>query len=178
MRWRRRGARPKRWLTPSCAPTIELAMSKSLIIGLGNPLMGDDGVGVHVCRSLQSDPRLPEDAKVIEEGGTDLLRHADRMIECDHVVLIDAMLAPAHPGQVIIVENDFSILKNPESGAHHLSAIQAVELLRIASPEAKKVKITFALVCIESVAQTSTLSARIQASLPEISDLIIHKLRT
>ena len=53
-------------------------MKPHLVIGLGNPLVGDEGVGCLLAERLASDPRLPEDIEVID-GGADLLGCADRM---------------------------------------------------------------------------------------------------
>ena len=46
--------------------TINCAM-QTIILGLGNELLGDEGVGVHAARLLQR-LKLPMDTKVIEVG--------------------------------------------------------------------------------------------------------------
>ena len=78
-------------------------MKPLLVIGLGNPLMGDEGVGCHVADRLAADPRLPEHVEVIS-GGTDLLRYADRMEGRGRVVIVDAI-------------QDGAILRPRQSGA-------------------------------------------------------------
>jgi hydrogenase maturation protease len=70
---------------------------RRLVIGLGNGLAGDDGVGSHIMRRLSQDERLPGDVDVLE-GGTDLLRLAHELEGRPRVVLVDALLHPGEPG--------------------------------------------------------------------------------
>jgi len=59
-----------------------------LVLGVGNILMGDEGVGVEVARRL-SDLTLPEGTTCLD-GGTGSLQLLDPMLEADRVVIIDA----------------------------------------------------------------------------------------
>ena len=59
-----------------------------LVLGVGNILMGDEGVGVDVALRL-SDLPLPEGTTCLD-GGTGSLQLLDPMLEADRVVLIDA----------------------------------------------------------------------------------------
>ena len=63
-------------------------MKPNLVLGLGNPLMGDDGIGCVLAERLASDPRLPADTEVLV-AGSDLLRFAGRMEYRQRVILIE-----------------------------------------------------------------------------------------
>lgn len=69
-------------------------MKPRLLLGLGNPVMGDDGVAWHLLARLREDPRLPPDVE-IAWGGTDLLGCAGLLEGRERVVLVDAV--EAHP---------------------------------------------------------------------------------
>lgn len=69
---------------------------KDLVIGIGNPDCGDDGVGSAVARSLAR--RLTE-AEVIVRSG-DMLALLEDWWGRDFVVLIDASAKGSHPGRV------------------------------------------------------------------------------
>ena len=43
-------------------------MKTTAIIGLGNPLMRDDGVGIRVVERIRDDSRLPADVEVLDLG--------------------------------------------------------------------------------------------------------------
>ena len=137
-------------------------MKPWLVIGLGNPLMGDEGVGCHVADRLAVDPRLPEHVEVIS-GGTDLLRYADRMEGRDRVVLIDAIQDGAEPGTVAVFE-DLDELDDRQGHAHHLSVVQAVKLLKLLTP----VRFTLFAISIGSAKASSELSSPMAARMHSI----------
>jgi hydrogenase maturation protease len=60
-----------------------------LVLGVGNVLMGDEGVGVEIVRRLAERP-LPAGFTCLD-GGTGSLPLLDPMLEADRVVLIDAV---------------------------------------------------------------------------------------
>jgi len=76
-------------------------MKPVVVIGLGNPLMGDDGIGWHVAERLATDPRLPSGVEAIQ-GGTDLLRCAARIEGRRRAILIvPSVLAPTESNWLI-----------------------------------------------------------------------------
>ena len=69
------------------------AMDKTLIIGLGNPILTDDGVGVQVARELEKVVNLKAHPQLtITEASAGGLRLMEVMLGYDLVVLIDAYL--------------------------------------------------------------------------------------
>jgi len=70
----------------------------TLVIGVGNTLRGDDGVGVRIADELSAGP-LPKDVTVLDggTGGLDLLLHFEG---AERVILIDAAQMGREPGQV------------------------------------------------------------------------------
>jgi hydrogenase maturation protease len=139
-----------------------------LILGLGNPLMGDDGVGHKVAELLAS--RLPDDCEVIC-AGTDVLRWADEMEGRSRVILIDALLGDT-PGDIAVEEYDFPGVATRQWNVHHLSAPQSIALLRIAVPSLRDVRFTLVGIGVESVQAGFGLSPRLAARLPEILDRV------
>ncbi len=65
-------------------------MTRTLVLGLGNLVHTDDGVGVHAIRELQSDPRVPHDVVLLDGGtlGMALLSHISGV---RRLLVIDAM---------------------------------------------------------------------------------------
>jgi len=146
-------------------------MKPLLAIGLGNPLMGDDGVGCVVAERLASDPRLPECTEVIC-GGSDLLRYAGQMEGRNRVLVIDAMQDDTEPGSVLIFEGARSGLDERQDNAHHLSAVQAIRLLEMT----KSVPCTLLGISVSSVAIGTALSPTVDARLPVILDRVLQEL--
>ncbi len=75
------------------------ATPDTLIIGLGNPLRGDDGVGVRVAQALV-DLALPDGVEVVD-GGTQGLGIVNLMEGWPRVILVDAADVGVTPGQFI-----------------------------------------------------------------------------
>jgi hydrogenase maturation protease len=69
-----------------------------LILGIGNVLMGDEGVGVHVARHLEA-RSLPEGV-VCLDGGTGGFQLLGAMECASRVVIIDATMDGSHAGTV------------------------------------------------------------------------------
>jgi len=64
------------------------ADQKTLVLGLGNIIMGDEGVGVHVVRALEK-RQLPANVKCLD-GGTGGFILLEPLQEAGRVILIDA----------------------------------------------------------------------------------------
>jgi hydrogenase maturation protease len=65
--------------------------TKVLILGIGNILMGDEGIGVEVIRALEA-KALPGGVETLD-GGTGSFLLLEPMQEAERVILIDAMAA-------------------------------------------------------------------------------------
>jgi len=78
---------------------------QTLILGVGNLLMSDEGVGVHVIQRLVADYHLPEEVQVLDGGtlGMDLLYYLEGT---ENLLLIDAVQARKEPGTLVRLEDD------------------------------------------------------------------------
>lgn len=79
---------------------------KILILGIGNILMGDEGVGVHVVNSLEK-AALPADIELLD-GGVGSFLLLEPMQKADKVILIDATIDGQAAGSVRRLEPKFS----------------------------------------------------------------------
>ena len=150
-------------------------MKPHLVIGLGNPLMGDEGVAFHLVEALRQDPRLPEDVELLW-GGADLVGCADKMTGRTRVTLLDALLDPSDPGALCIFDGDFSGLDTGQPSAHQLSAVGAIELLRIADPSLRDVRFKLLAIAVSSVEMRPELSPALAAKLPRLLDQVLTEL--
>ncbi|UCF87158.1 MAG: HyaD/HybD family hydrogenase maturation endopeptidase [Nitrospiraceae bacterium] len=78
---------------------------KVIILGIGNILLSDDGVGVHAVNRLRNDYDFPEHVQIIDGGtkGLDLLPFIE---ESDKVLIIDAANFKKEPGTIGTIEGD------------------------------------------------------------------------
>jgi len=145
-------------------------MKPVLLIGLGNTLMGDDGVGCVVAERLSGHPRLPPQVEVMS-AGTDLLACAAHIEGRRRVVLVDAIQAGGEPGGVTRFE-DLSELEQGQDHVHHLSVVQAARLLQMAGGP------TFVLigVAVRSAEVSMELSPALSERLPAILESVLAEL--
>ena len=96
---------------------------KTLIVGLGNPILGDDGVGwkvaEEVCKHLSDDSRV--DVECLSLGGISLMEH---LIGYDRVVIVDAFETDAMAGSISVLK----LSQLPNYSAYHITNVHDTSL--------------------------------------------------
>ena len=138
-----------------------------LIVGYGNPLRSDDGVGWHAARLLATDPRLDR-ARVLacHQLAPEL---AEDLSRASLVVLVDAA-AEGDPGSVS-VRRIGSPPPTPITWSHHLTPETLAGLadaLYGAVPPVVLVSVAGA-----SFADGDGLSSAVQQALPEVVEVVV-----
>lgn len=87
-------------------------MKNVLIGGIGNVLLGDDGVGPYVVRLLAAQYEF-ESGVEIADLGTPALDLVDEISGRDAVILIDSVEDDAEPGSVLIYRQEDIVRLNP-----------------------------------------------------------------
>jgi hydrogenase maturation protease len=114
---------------------------RTLILGIGNPLMGSDAFGGRVIeRLLEEMPAAARDVDVAD-AHTDLLGRIDSLAAYARVVLIDAVLDPdaklGDAGSVVVLEEEtLRLWPETSPSAHQVSPLLAIKLFRQLHPEA------------------------------------------
>lgn len=80
-------------------------MAKTLVLGVGNLLLTDDGLGIHAIRRLCQVAHLPEEVQVVDGGtsGLDLLHHLEGV---SRLIIIDAIEMGKQPGTLRRIAGD------------------------------------------------------------------------
>ena len=76
-----------------------------LVLGLGNVLLGDDGLGVDAVARLARGYSIPAGVR-LEDGGTLGLSLLGLLCESDRVILVDAVRADGRPGTLVRIDGD------------------------------------------------------------------------
>ena len=107
-----------------------------LVVGVGNPLAGDDGFGGAVIDRLRQRGDRPESVDLVN-AHTDLLGQIDTFAAYDEIVLVDAVIgAGASGGVAVFDEWTFSNWPDTSPGSHQMSPLAAVKLFRVLHPHA------------------------------------------
>jgi len=91
---------------------------KTLVLGLGNVIMGDEGVGVHAVRALEKQT-LPGNVECLD-GGTGGFILLEPLQAAEHIILIDATDDGNPPGTVTRTTPRFSKDYPPTLTAHDI----------------------------------------------------------
>jgi hydrogenase maturation protease len=121
------------WFDPRSLIGAEMLTNKTLIIGLGNPILGDDGVGWVVAHEVEA--HLGKYEHIVEVdclalGGLSLM---ERLIGYQSVILIDSLNTGQHPqGSVVTftLEDLVDLTYGHTSAAHDASLKTALDMGR------------------------------------------------
>lgn len=106
---------------------------KILVLGIGNTLLSDEGVGVHVVRALEE--RLGEDDGItLLDGGTLSFTLAGPIESCDALVVADAAQLKSVPGTIEVFQGDAMdgfLAGNRKSSVHEVSLIDLMAIARL-----------------------------------------------
>jgi hydrogenase maturation protease len=102
---------------------------KTLVLGLGNVIMGDEGVGVHVVRALEQHP-LPDNVECLD-GGTGGFTLLEPLQSAGHIILIDAAADGNPPGTVTRTTPKFSRDYPPTLTAHDIGVKDLLDVFYI-----------------------------------------------
>jgi hydrogenase maturation protease len=78
-------------------------MQKTLILGIGNTLLADEGLGIHLLEYLRAHhPELP--GVTYLDGGTLSFTLAPQIEDCDNLIVLDAAQLQSSPGTISLLE--------------------------------------------------------------------------
>lgn len=133
-------------------------------MGVGNYLMGDEGIGVHVAeRLLQED--LPEEVEVVDggTGGFHLLGHFEGY---EHIILVDATLDNNPNGTIRLIKPRFAADFPKAMSTHDIGLKDMVSALQLLE---KMPAIHLFVVSIESLQQQGiTLTPEVEKVMPDL----------
>lgn len=102
---------------------------KTLVLGLGNVIMGDEGVGVHVVRALEQHA-LPANVECLD-GGTGGFTLLEPLQSAARIILIDAAADGNPPGTVTRTTPRFSRDYPPTLTAHDIGVKDLLDVFYI-----------------------------------------------
>lgn len=147
-----------------------IKMSDLLILGIGNFLMGDEGVGVHTALALQKLP-IAETIDVVD-GGTGGFHLLEFFEIHDKVILIDATLDNNEPGTIRLIKPKFAKDFPRAMSTHDIGLRDMVNALQLMD---KMPEIYLFVVSIESIQQQGIeLTAAIEKAIPDLIEKVLE----
>jgi hydrogenase maturation protease len=101
---------------------------RTVVAGVGNIFLGDDGFGVEVVRALAGRP-LPAGVEVVDVGIRGVHLAYDLLDGCALLVLVDTARRGEAPGTVTVIEPDAAAPGRPPLDPHGMAPHQVFDLL-------------------------------------------------
>lgn len=145
-----------------------------LVLGVGNLLMGDEGVGVHVIRYLEKRP-IPPGVELLD-GGTGSFLLLDPMQRASKVILIDATVDGQPSGTITRVTPRFSSDYPPTLTAHDIGLKDLLDAFYLLGCSVEMVLIAVSIKPLQQMGLT--LSPEIAAQVPTIGARVMEEIST
>jgi hydrogenase maturation protease len=151
---------------------------RTLILGIGNSILGDDGVGIRVARQLA---RLVKDKNIdVVEANVDGLNLLDFILEYDRLIVIDAIVTEdGGVGEIYRLKPEQ--ICQPSGSAispHHFNLATTLEIGKRLFPNKIPGEVTVYAVGTQEVAQvTEEMTDRVENAVPKVAGLILAELK-
>jgi hydrogenase maturation protease len=150
---------------------------RRLILGIGNTIMGDDGVGIYVVRMVKDRTRSRADLQFKELGASGF-KLVEEILGYDEVIIVDSYASTeADTGQIReFSPEDFEDTVHASS-PHGANFSTALELYRNLQPDKIPKKIRILTIDIHP-ADTfgESLSGRVQDAAAKLAEMIVREI--
>jgi hydrogenase maturation protease len=145
-----------------------------VILCVGNLLLSDEGVGVHVAHELIK-TFLPPNVSIVE-GGTDGFRLIDIITEADRLIVVDAVRGGAEPGSLYRFDID-DVRHSPagfKTSVHQIGILEVIDLSELIG---KKPHTTVIGIEPKSLAMSMELTPEIRDRIPRIIEMVREEIK-
>ncbi|HAT2610127.1 TPA: HyaD/HybD family hydrogenase maturation endopeptidase [Kluyvera intermedia] len=147
-----------------------------LVLGVGNILLSDEGIGVRVIEALEQRYVMPEGVDVLD-GGTAGMELLEAMASRTHLIIVDAIVSrKSEPGELLILrDEEVPVLFNNKISPHQLGLSDVLSALRFTGefPD----KITLVGVIPHSLEPNIGLTPTVEASLEPALQAVLAALQ-
>jgi hydrogenase maturation protease len=152
---------------------VQGGLSPTIVIGLGNPLRGDDGVGVRAVQMLAS-RSLPPDVELVD-GGTQGLGIVNLIEGRQRAILIDAADVGQPPGRFVrFTMTEADLLGDDQQLSIHAAGLRDALLLA----QALQILPEIVIFGVQPayLGWKKGLSPEVEAALPELVTAVMAEL--
>lgn len=147
---------------------------KILILGVGNLLLKDEGIGIHVIRALEK-TTLPPNVTLMD-GGTGGLHLISWIQDYDAIIMIDATLDSNPPGTVRLLRPRFASDFPPLMSAHEIGLRDMIEAMILTE---KLPDIRLIVISVADISEVGMeLTPAVEKAVPEVIDRILGLVAT
>ena len=147
---------------------------KAVVLGVGNTILADEGVGVRVVEALERDYALPAGVVAID-AGTSGMEMLDDLSRLDFLLVVDAIAAGQAPGELVRLGGDeVPVFFRRNLSPHGIGLSDVLAALEFLGAEPKETVILG--VQPVSLALSTELTPAIAARVPELVAQVVAEL--
>jgi len=147
-------------------------MSKTLILGVGNLLLKDEGVGVHVAQRMM-EMALPQNVEVMD-AGTATLDVLPLVDDVDRLIIVDVLKGGGAPGTIYkLIPEDVMQGKQEPLSLHQIDVLQMLDMCALLGSKPSTVIIGIEPKEIDPAVE---LSPEVEAAIPRIIELVLEEI--
>jgi hydrogenase maturation protease len=154
-------------------PTPDI-QKKTVVLGVGNLLLKDEGVGVHVINKMM-EMDFPPEVELVE-GGVDGLYLMNVVVGTDRLIVIDAVKGGGSPGSIYRFKPEDLVI-HTDTSKMSVHQIGILEVIRLSTLVGKLPETTIIGVEPKSVDMGMELTPEIQSKVPRIIELVLDELK-
>jgi hydrogenase maturation protease len=139
-------------------------MKNTVIIGIGNILLQDDGVGVHVIKQLENET-LPSTIELVD-GGTSTLDTLSYFLDYKKVIVVDCLRAGLDPGTIYKIKPED--IKNYQTNNLSIHDVQILDVVKMANLMEKYPEVVIFGIEPKEISLNLTMTDLMNAKIPEI----------
>ena len=146
-----------------------------VVLGVGNTLLSDEGIGVRAIEQLQQDHDLPPEVVVID-GGTTGMEMLDDLSNADHIIIVDAVRSGKAPAAIVkLVDEQVPVFFKTKLSPHQIGLSDVLATLDFIGEQPGGVTV----IGVEPVSldTSMSLSPQVEARLPEVVEMVVAELR-
>ena len=148
---------------------------KALVLGIGNPILSDDGVGIRVAHEVGKNLNDPQTA--VSETSAAGLSLLDSMLGYDKVIIIDAIQTKeGKAGRIYCMKpEDFSSTKRLSS-PHQINLVTALELGKMLNLAMPREITVFAVEARDIATFGEECTPEVERAIPEAVKMVLENL--
>jgi len=150
-------------------------MKKSIVIGLGNPILTDDGIGNRIAQNLMD--KVEPEVEVVEAtlAGFNLL---ELLAGYETAVLVDAIQTKGGKvGTIYKLAKDDLAFSQRLASVHDLNLYTAWELGKQVGIELPKKLVIFAIEVEDVLTFSEELTPEVEAVIPKVCEMVLNELQ-
>ncbi len=151
-------------------------VNKIAVVGVGNLILRDDGIGIHAIRLLEKTYHIDHSKVAITDAGTAGIYMAPVIETSSHIFVIDAVKLNAPPGTIkVFNEEELKAASiHTRMSPHQVGILEILELCRLRLDNPPEIK--FITMVPKEISPGTELSLEVQRKLPELVEVIKQEL--